>query len=266
MIAQTIVDHDFLRASTMMVEPARQAVSSSVNGERRDTSARYRASFHSRWRGVSANVAQAARHGIEPGARLVAMPAGLSRSEKCLWRRTSKPQLSSSESMIGEPEIDQMTRHVDAVPALAEQQELPARGIGNLKYQTAVRAQQTVRGVQITGRIVEMFQDVKHGDGGAAFRARTARAKESRRPRERRRDARRRWRRRAKNRGRRPVLLRRSASICRNRPPPQPTSSTSPSLPIPAARARRNGDDRAGRSGDTICSRRSAAVGSGVNQ
>ena len=34
--------------------------------------------------------------GSSPGARVVARPAGLSRSEKCLRRRTSKPQYSSS--------------------------------------------------------------------------------------------------------------------------------------------------------------------------
>ena len=68
---------------------------------------------------------------------------------------------------IGDPEIDQMARHVDAVPALAEQQELPAGGVGDLDDQPAVGPQQLVRGVEIAGRIVEMLQHVEHGDGGA---------------------------------------------------------------------------------------------------
>ena len=35
---------------------------------------------------------------------------------------------------IGDPEVDQMTGDVDAIPSLAEQQELPACDIGNLEY------------------------------------------------------------------------------------------------------------------------------------
>ena len=60
-----------------------------------------------------------------------------------------------------------MTRDVDAVPALAQQQELPAGGVRNLDDQAAVRAQQLMRGVKIAGRVIEMFEDVKHRDGGA---------------------------------------------------------------------------------------------------
>ena len=87
-----VVDHDFLRASTMMVDPARQAASSSVNGSeargQRDVQQILPQPLARRFR----DVAQTARHGIQIGARLVAMPAGLSRSEKCLCRRTSNPQ------------------------------------------------------------------------------------------------------------------------------------------------------------------------------
>ena len=39
-VAQPVVNHDFLRASTMMVDPARQAASSSVKGTELATSVR----------------------------------------------------------------------------------------------------------------------------------------------------------------------------------------------------------------------------------
>ncbi len=46
------------------------------------------------------------------------------------------------KSMIGEAEIDQMAGNIDAVPAFAEQQELPAGRVGNLDDQAAVGSQQ----------------------------------------------------------------------------------------------------------------------------
>src|SRR6185437_3335731 len=89
--SEIIVDHDFLRASTIMVDPARHTASSSVKGADAATSAVYIRSFHSRWRGVSAIRRTRRAMGSRLGARLVARPAGLSRSEKCLCRSTWNP-------------------------------------------------------------------------------------------------------------------------------------------------------------------------------
>lgn len=58
--------------------------------------------------------------GSSPGARLVANPAGLSRSEKSLRRTTSKPQKSSSGSRSG-------TRSSVAKPLLLKQRMLGGR-------------------------------------------------------------------------------------------------------------------------------------------
>ena len=69
---------------------------------------------------------------------------------------------------IGQPEVDQVPRHVNPVPAFAQQQELPASRVGYLNDQTPIRPQQLVRRVQVTGRIVQMFQHVEHGHRGAA--------------------------------------------------------------------------------------------------
>ena len=68
---------------------------------------------------------------------------------------------------VGEPEIDQVARYVDAVPAFAEEQKLPAGGVGNLNDHAAIRAEQLMGGVEIAGRVVQMFEDVKHGHGRA---------------------------------------------------------------------------------------------------
>lgn len=67
---------------------------------------------------------------------------------------------------IGKAEIDQVAGDVDAVPLLAQQQELPAGGVGDLNDQATVGAQQLMCGVQIAGRVVQMFEDVKHRHGG----------------------------------------------------------------------------------------------------
>src|SRR6185437_14505689 len=81
---QAVVNHDFFRASTIIVEPARQAASRIVNGSEAPTSATYSRSFHKRWRGVSSMWRRRRAIGSSIGARLVAIPAGLSRREKCL--------------------------------------------------------------------------------------------------------------------------------------------------------------------------------------
>ncbi len=64
-------------------------------------------------------------------------------------------------------EVDQVARDVDAVPAFAEEQELPAGGVGNLDDQAAVGCQQAVRGFEIRRRVMQVFQHVEHRDGGA---------------------------------------------------------------------------------------------------
>ena len=170
---------------------------------------------------------QAARHRIERRREAGGHARGIIAQRKMLVPQNFEAAGIEQRIEIGQPEIDQVARHVDAVPALAQQQKLPAGGVGDLDDQAAVGPQQLVRGFEIAGRIVQMFEHVKHRDGGAARRAPAALWKASRRSPERRRGARRHSPRRAKNRGPTTFFTPRSASICRNSPPPHPTSSTS---------------------------------------
>ena len=96
------------------------------------------------------------------------MPAGLSRREKCLCAQDFEAAVVEQKLDVGETEIDQMAGNIDAVPAFAEQQKLPARGVGDLDNQAAVGSQKLMRGVEITRRVVEMLEDVEHRHGGAA--------------------------------------------------------------------------------------------------
>lgn len=61
-----------------------------------------------------------------------------------------------------------MARNIDAVPVFAEEEELPACGIGNLDDETAVRGEETVGGLKIGEGFVEVFEDVEHAQDGDA--------------------------------------------------------------------------------------------------
>ena len=68
---------------------------------------------------------------------------------------------------IGQTEIDQMARYVDSVPALAEDQELPAGRVRHLQDQAAIGPQELARAIEVTRRLVEVLDDMEHRDRGA---------------------------------------------------------------------------------------------------
>src|SRR5262249_24180326 len=86
------------RASIITVEPARNAASATVNGSEPAVSAKYAKSFARRIFGPSRPPRPRLAIGSSPGARLLASPAGLSRSEKNLRRTTVNPQETMSFS------------------------------------------------------------------------------------------------------------------------------------------------------------------------
>src|SRR4051794_38952880 len=61
-----------------------------------------------------------------------------------------------------------MPRHINSVPALPQQEELPAGGVRNLDHQPAVRPQERVRSLEVRCGIVQMFQYMEHCDSGAS--------------------------------------------------------------------------------------------------
>ena len=130
--------------------------------------AMYSKSFIRRWRGVSEILPEAARHGIERRRQAGGQTGGIIAQREMLAPQDFEAAGIEQRIDVGEAEIDQVARHVDAVPSFAQKEKLPARGIGNLNDQAAIGAQQLMRGVQIARRIVEMLQHVKHGHGGAA--------------------------------------------------------------------------------------------------
>ena len=80
--------------------------------------------------------------GSRPGARLLARPAGLSRRRNTCGaaprtRRIQQPL------QVAAAKVEEMARHVHAVPGAAQQAELPARGVGHLHDQPAVGRQQS---------------------------------------------------------------------------------------------------------------------------
>ena len=133
-----IVDHDFLRASTMMVEPARQAASSSVKGSEAPTRPTYSRSFNRRWREFPRHAAAAAPWDRARARGWSPCPPDCRAAKNACGAALRSRSGSSRRFDVGETEIDQVAGDVDAVPALAQQQKLPARGIGNLEDQAAV--------------------------------------------------------------------------------------------------------------------------------
>ncbi len=66
MVAQPIVNHDFLRASTMIVEPARHAASTNVKGIDADHQRHIKKVLHEALARCFGDLAHASRHRIEP--------------------------------------------------------------------------------------------------------------------------------------------------------------------------------------------------------
>lgn len=113
-------------------------------------------------------MAQAAGHRVQVRREAGGHPGGIVAQRKVLVAEHLESALIEQRIQIGLSEVDQMARHIDSVPALAQHQELPAGRVGDLDDEPPIGLEQMVRGVQITARIVEMFEHVKHGDGGAA--------------------------------------------------------------------------------------------------
>ena len=131
----------------MMVDPAPQAASNNVNGSAATARADVEQILEEPLARTSPPRAANAGPWDRGSAReLVATPAGLSRKEKCLWRKHLESAVVQQELEIGEAEVDQMARHVDPVPALAKQKELPACRVGDLYDQAAIGPEQFMRG------------------------------------------------------------------------------------------------------------------------
>lgn len=81
-------------------------------------------SFNNRMPGDSGTLRTRRLIGSSAAEVDVAIPAGLSRSEKYFRRSTVNPQDSHQRHYVLVLEVHQMARHVDAVPVLAEQREL----------------------------------------------------------------------------------------------------------------------------------------------
>ena len=162
------VAHGVLRASIMMVDPARQAASSSVNGSAGGQQAEMRQILEQPHAGRFAQAAHAARHGVErrapgwwPGPRDCRAGKNICAAAP----RNRRPPSSASRSRARKSV--RCAGRIHAVPAGAQQAELPAGGVGHLHDQAAVGLQQGARGGQIGARIVEMLEHVEHGDAGA---------------------------------------------------------------------------------------------------
>jgi len=111
---------------------------------------------------------QPPRHRIEHGREAGSHAGGIVAQRKMLRTQDFEAAMVEQKLDVGETKIDQVSGDIDAVPTLAEQQKLPAGGVGNLKNEAAVGSKKLMRGVEITRRVVEMFEDVKHRHGGAA--------------------------------------------------------------------------------------------------
>src|ERR1700731_2101539 len=83
-----LIRQAFLRASSMIVEPAPQAASNNVNGKEVRTMPKYKKSLSSFVPADSWSFRTRRAIGSRLGAMLDAKPAGLSRSEKCFRRTT----------------------------------------------------------------------------------------------------------------------------------------------------------------------------------
>lgn len=80
-----------------------------------------------------------------------------------------KAAVIEEEFDIFEAIVDEVAWYVDAGPVFAQEEELPAGGIGHLDDEATVGVKEFAGGFEIGGGIVEVLKDVKEGDGGAAF-------------------------------------------------------------------------------------------------
>ena len=60
--------------------------------------------------------------------------------------------------------MDQVARHIQSAPALAEEQKLPAGGVGDLHEKLAPGAEQIADRQQSLHWVGQMFEDVEHRD------------------------------------------------------------------------------------------------------
>ena len=126
----------------MMVDPARQAASISVNGMDAKVSADIQDVPPQTQERRLLHVAHSARHWIQARGEAGGHSRGIVAQRKMLVAQDFESAMIQQNIYVGQTEIDQVTRDVDSVPALAEQEELPASGIGDLDDQASVGAQE----------------------------------------------------------------------------------------------------------------------------
>ena len=92
--------------------------------------------------------------GSSAGARLLASPAGLSRSEKYLRRSTSKPRGFEHFLQVAGAEIEQVARHVDAIPARPSRRNCHEAALGTWTTRRPSGASSCARGFEVRARVV----------------------------------------------------------------------------------------------------------------
>ena len=156
------------RASIITVEPARHAASASVNGSAATTSARYARSLSKPRYRTLRHPPHAPRHGIEPRRQAARQPGRIVAQRKIFAPHHFETRHFQQLLHVAVAKVEQVARHVDAVPRAAQHAELPRRRVRHLDHQASIGRQQAVRGRQVSARIVQMLQHVEHGDAGEA--------------------------------------------------------------------------------------------------
>lgn len=64
-----------------------------------------------------------------------------------------------------------MARDVDAEPMRSEEEEAPTGGVRDLDDEAATGLEDAMGFLEVAGGVAQMFEDVEHGDDGAALGA-----------------------------------------------------------------------------------------------
>lgn len=115
------------------------------------------------------DAAKTARHGVEAGGEAGGESGGIVAEGEVLDAEGLEATVIEEELDIFEAIVDEVSGHVDAGPVFAQEEELPAGGIGHLDDEATIGLEEFAGGFEIGSGIVEVLEDVKHGDGGAAF-------------------------------------------------------------------------------------------------
>ena len=100
------------------------------------------------------HAAQSPRHGIEIRRETGGHARGIVAQREMLVAQDFETAAIEQRIDIGNPEVGEMARNVDAAPSFAHQKEFPARRIGNLQDQAAVGTQQGAGCVQVGAWVV----------------------------------------------------------------------------------------------------------------